>query len=328
MDRVFIQSSLRVTGVNSSYHSTGLLKSDNPPDIKMKNGLFRSFERSLKAKMNTCSILWYDMEDLLHIPVLSELFEIQNTLYWLHAMRAEKENTMKKELTDLLQKGYQAEKDFIATLSEEERKEVGTFENWTAKDNVAHNAYWRKSHAEDVLEVLAGKSPNHVDDDEINEEVYSQYKDQSWDEIDALIETNFERMGEALSKLGEDDLQSDKFYPWEQRGPLWREIVGNIYTHVILHLSDWHIKREDTTRAAELYQEMTGRLVPLDDSPDWQGNIRYNNACSFSLLGDKETAINELREALKLNPGLTEWSKEDPDFEPIRGETGYKALYD
>ena len=77
-----------------------------------------------------------------------------------------------------------------------------------------------------------------------------------------------------------------------------------------------------------MYQEMTGQLTSLDDGPDWQGTIRYNNACSFSLLGDKETAINELREALKLNPGLTEWSRQDPDFEPIRGEAGYKTLYE
>jgi hypothetical protein len=46
------------------------------------------------------------------------------------------------------------------------------------------------------------------------------------------------------------------------------------------------------------------------------------------LLGDKETAINELREALKLNPGLKEWSQQDPAFQPIRGKAGYKALYE
>jgi hypothetical protein len=243
-------------------------------------------------------------------------------------MRAGKERTMKQELTELLQKGYQAEKEFIATLSDEERNADGTFDRWTAKDSIAHNAYWRKSHAEDILEVLAGKSPDHVDDDdEINEGVYSQYAHQSWDEIDTLIETSLERMAAALTKLSEADLQNDKFYPWEQGRPLWREVVGNIYTHPILHLSDWHIKRGHATRAAELYQEMTGQLTSLDDSPEWQGTIRYNNACSFSLLGDKETAINELREALKLNPGLTEWSQQDPDFEPIRDEAGYKAIY-
>jgi len=234
---------------------------------------------------------------------------------------------MKKELIELLQMGYQVEKDFMVALSEEERNASGTFEHWTAKDNVAHNSYWRRRHADDVLEVLAGKSPVEVEDDDVNEGVYAQYNDQSWDDVNTLLDASLEHMGDALAKVSEDDLQSDDFYPWEHR-PLWRELVGNMYTHPIIHISDWHIKKGNTTRAAEMYQEMTGQLVSLDNSPDWQGTIRYNNACSFSLLGDKETAISELREALKLNPALTEWSQQDPDFEPIRGESGYKALYE
>jgi len=243
-------------------------------------------------------------------------------------MAFRKEKTVKKELTELLEKGYQAEKEFIAALSDGERNAEGSFERWTAKDTFAHNSYWRKSHAEDVLAVLAGESPIQTDDDQVNDGVYSQYKDQSWDAIESLAEISLERMGEALAAVSEGDLQRSDFYPWEQGRALWREIVGNIYTHPILHLSDWHIKRGNAARAAEMYQEMTGQLTSLDDSPDWQGTIRYNNACSFSLLGDKEKAISELGEALKLRPDLTEWSKQDPDFEPIREEAGYKAIYE
>ena len=157
---------------------------------------------------------------------------------------------MKKELTDLLQKGYQAEREFIATLSDQERNADGTLEHWSAKDSIAHNSYWRKHHAEDILAVLAGKSPVEVEDDEINAGVYSQYKDQAWDEVDSLVKTGLERMGEAIAAVSEDDLQSDKFYPWDQGRPLWREIVGNIYTHPIIHLSEWHIKRGNPARAA------------------------------------------------------------------------------
>lgn len=235
---------------------------------------------------------------------------------------------MKDKLIELLEKGDQIEKDFIASLSDGERDATGSFENWSPKDMIAHDYYWRKHHAEDVLEVLAGKSPTQNDEDDINARVYTQYKDQSWDEIEILIETGLERMREALDGMSEDDLQSDKFYPWDQGRPIWRELVVNIYTHPIIHLSEWYIKKGNPSRAAEMYQEMTDQLATLDDGPDWQGTIRYNNACSFSLLGDKEKAINELREALKLNPGLTEWSKEDPDFGPIREEAGYKALYE
>src|SRR5512134_3550662 len=108
---------------------------------------------------------------------------------------------MNTELTELLKKGYQVEKEFIAVLSDEERNAEGTFENWSAKDIIAHNAYWRKHHAEDVLAVLAGKTPTHTEDDQINDQVYSQYKDQSWKDVNTLVDTGLERMGEAIESI-------------------------------------------------------------------------------------------------------------------------------
>ena len=68
-------------------------------------------------------------------------------------------------------------------------------------------------------------------------------------------------------------------------------------------------------------------LSGLDDSPQWRGTAIYNLACFLALGGIKETAIAKLGEALRLNPDLTEWSKEDADFASIREEPGYKALY-
>src|SRR5574339_753882 len=117
-------------------------------------------------------------------------------------MRTGKEQTMKRELTEFLQKGYQVEQEFIAALSDEERNADGTFEIWTAKDSIAHNAYWRKHHAEDVLAVLAGKTPTHTEE-QINDEIYSRYKDQSWEDIDTLVDAGMKRMGEAIALISE-----------------------------------------------------------------------------------------------------------------------------
>jgi tetratricopeptide (TPR) repeat protein len=235
---------------------------------------------------------------------------------------------MKKKLAELLEKGSQAEKHFLAGLTEAERKADSTIEKWAAKDIIAHNSHWRQHHAENLLAALAGKTPSPTDDiDHANEAIYYQYRDESWEAIETLAGSSCERMKEALNALGDEGLQRVDLFPWQEGRPVWRSVVGNVYTHPILHLSDWHIKKGNAARAAEMYREMTSLLSDLDDSPDWQGTIRYNLACSFSLLGQKEKAINELREALKMNPALTEWSKQDPDFEPIRGESGYKALY-
>jgi tetratricopeptide (TPR) repeat protein len=232
------------------------------------------------------------------------------------------------KLIGFLESCYRAEVQFIAELTEEESEAEGTFERWTAKDIIAHNSHWRKHHAENLLAALEGKQPTRSEDiDNANEEVYKQYRDQSWQAVEALAKSSCDRMKEALMALGEDGLERVDLFPWQEGRPIWRFLVGNAYTHPIIHVSDWHIKKGDKTRAAKMYQEMTGLLSDLDDSPDWQGTIQYNLACSYSLAGEAGKAITTLREALELNPSLTEWSQQDPDFEPIRDEPGYKALF-
>jgi tetratricopeptide (TPR) repeat protein len=234
-----------------------------------------------------------------------------------------------KRLKELLDKGYQAEKELISNLSDAERNTDGSLENWTVKDIIAHNAHWRRHHAENILTALKGTVPKPTEDlDHANEDVYYLYRDQSWEAIETLADKSCDQMKEALSVLGDEGLERVSFFPWHEGRPLWRFVVGNIYTHTILHIADWYGKKGETGRVVELYQAMTDLLSDLDDSPDWQGTTRYNLACSYSLAGEKEKAISELDEALKLNPTLVEWSQQDPDFEPIREEVGYKALYE
>ena len=232
-------------------------------------------------------------------------------------------------LSSLVDKGYQAEQQFVAGLTETEREAVGTLEKWTARDIIAHNSYWRMHHAENLLAVLQGKEPITTEDfDHANADIFQQYRDQSWESVIALAIDSCKRMHEALMALGDEGLLRLDLLPWQEGRPIWRELVGNAYTHPIIHLSEWYIRKGEKTSAAELYREMTGLLADLDDSPDWLGTIRYNLACSYSLLGEAQQAIAALSEALKMNPALVEWSKQDPDFEPIRAESGYMALYE
>jgi len=236
---------------------------------------------------------------------------------------------MKKNiLSNLLEQSYQAGKDFIAGLSDEEREADGSFEAWTAKDILAHIEHWKKHHADNLLGGLEGEIPAQIEDGEqANEQVYSQYREQPWAEIEALMQRSYEQTKKALSAFGEDDLDRNDLFSWQGERPLWRMMVGNIYIHPIIHLAEWYNKKGNQGRVAEMYQEMNRLTAELDDSPEWQGTIRYNSACRYSLLGEKERAIQLLGEALALNPNLKEWSQQDSDLDPIREEAGYKALY-
>ena len=55
--------------------------------------------------------------------------------------------------------------------------------------------------------------------------------------------------------------------------------------------------------------------------------MRYNLACCYALAGQAEKAMDALREALRLAPDLTEWSKQDTDLVSLRERPDYQSLY-
>jgi adenylate cyclase len=77
---------------------------------------------------------------------------------------------------------------------------------------------------------------------------------------------------------------------------------------------------------AERAKEWSARALLLD--PD-SFLMRYNFACTFSrLLGDADTALEHLAHALTNDPvgDNLNSAKDDPDFDPIRGDPRFQAL--
>jgi len=52
----------------------------------------------------------------------------------------------------------------------------------------------------------------------------------------------------------------------------------------------------------------------------------YNGACLYSRLGEKQRAIDTLRQAIAAGVTNFGWMKHDPDFDPIRDEPGFVEL--
>ena len=228
-------------------------------------------------------------------------------------------------LVDLLQQEYEEEKTFIASLTDEDKARIGSLDIWSDKDVIAHIAVWKNRRVSDVQAVVKGGEPTNIQDfDHENELIFNEYRDQSWDEVIAYAEQAHHALYGQLQELSEDELN----LPWSENRPVWRVIVGNGYIHPIRHIAGHYQAKGDLQRAGEFSALLGEPMVELDDSPAWRGTTHYNQACSYALLGKKEEAITELGEALALNPNLGEWSKEDPDLEPIRGEAAYQALYE
>ena len=64
--------------------------------------------------------------------------------------------------------------------------------------------------------------------------------------------------------------------------------------------------------------------MPEDQSA---GAGLQRGTCAYALAGQKDKAIAKLGQALRLQPDLTEWSQQDPDFASIREDAAYLALY-
>ncbi len=117
---------------------------------------------------------------------------------------------------------------------------------------------------------------------------------------------------EQTEARSEDDLRSTETLPWQGERPLWRLIVGSGYSHSIaMHVGPIYIERGEQEYATELQEKTTKLLWELDEDESWQGVVRYNLACHYALIGETERTIEELGQALELNPGLVEWSKKD-----------------
>lgn len=232
-------------------------------------------------------------------------------------------------LLDLLKQVYEMEMNFVDALSGQEHARIGTLEDWSAKDVISHITARKALMADSLLAVSEARSLTGSEDlDHENVILFKEYHDKTWDEVLRLAADTFQRVVAQVEGFGEQELaRCEKFFPWQGERPMWRLIVGSGYIHPIAHMAEFHRNRGDRERAGKMIGEMARSMVGLDDSSVWQGDVKYNLACHYSLLGAKAEAIRELQESLVLNARLTDWSKEDPDLEAIRGEPEYQAIY-
>jgi tetratricopeptide (TPR) repeat protein len=74
------------------------------------------------------------------------------------------------------------------------------------------------------------------------------------------------------------------------------------------------------------YAEAADRGRKLLDGDPKYPNLLYNLACSESLAGRTNDAIEHLGQAIGLTELARSYAKDDPDFDPIRDEPAFKDL--
>ncbi len=69
--------------------------------------------------------------------------------------------------------------------------------------------------------------------------------------------------------------------------------------------------------------EWLSRALAIDPE---ETTILYNAACTYSLLGETDRAIDLLEKAIRNGYGHKEWLENDPDFVPLHDHPRFKAL--
>ena len=196
---------------------------------------------------------------------------------------------------------------------------------WSAKDHLAHLAWWRRRSAR-VLEAVRtegeppGRPPDEADQNAI---IYAETKDRSAAEVLRDARETWSALEAAIEASNEEDLARP--HPNAPGSPVWETVPG-LGGHLGVHLMFWFMDSGDAPRAesaAKWGYELECSLLP---EPVKHADASYNLACFYARVGRVEEALPLLRESFQVNPELIELARTDPDLDRIRGEAALQVL--
>jgi hypothetical protein len=223
-------------------------------------------------------------------------------------------NDMRKELDEL-----------VSVLDDRSKNEIGSMEQWSARDMLAHLAFWGRHFNEQLEKAMAGEPVPMAGDyyEILNDGVLMRNLNRSFDEVHREEEDAFNKTINLLTSMDADDLAEAGKYEYLNDRSLIDRALGTEGWHVLSHLSEYYAKRGGLMKAEVLQTSYTDELKEF---PGWKANAFYNLACFYSLNGIKEKAYENLEIAFKERPELKEWAQKDPDMQPICEEAEFKAL--
>lgn len=229
-------------------------------------------------------------------------------------------------LLRLLDVAHLDELAFVERLDAEEREAVGTPGRWSARDHIAHVAYWRQRLADRLEAELRGQPLPELESWEtLNDKLFEERRRRSWPDVLADAERSHIALAACIERLNDEDLVTFGRFSWVDGQPLHDAVMGSAYEHLQLHLAQYHIERGNLPEARHIHERSAARVVDADTPPALEGLVLYNLACFHSLHGDLHDARVALDRALALYPTsrLAEFARTDPDLIPLRDGGGH-----
>ncbi len=237
--------------------------------------------------------------------------------------------SVKATINHLLDLVEQQEQTLIDLLSLEQRLQYGEIDRWAPKEVFAHIAVWTERTVANVKRLLGGKSWQRFENYlELNDRDFEQLRALTWDQSLAYARSARQATRDLTASLTEQDLLQSQAIDPDPPRLIWQRIIGNAVEHATIHMGLIFNEIGQSKASTKLEEQIVTSLLALSpEDPAWEGIVRYNMACRYALSGQKSEAIDWLREALTINPGLKDWSREDTDLVSLHSEQEYLALY-
>lgn len=230
-------------------------------------------------------------------------------------------------LIDLVKLAQQQEEAFRAQLSEAERNEVGTADQWSQKEVVAHLGYWKDRQANRTEAIARGDDLSEGPDwGELNTEMWPAHAQLTWDESVARSDQATRDLIAALERVPSEvmaNLDEDEATPGNM---LVAYTLGNSLGHVAEHIANYYRGRGESERATRAQEEAVQAIIAADLGPGAEGSARYNLGCYYALHGQAADAIAELKVAFARRPDLVTWARQDHDLDSLRESAAFQVL--
>ena len=232
--------------------------------------------------------------------------------------------TKRDALLEIVARARALEQTLADFFDERARAATGTVEAWAAKDHFAHITVWQDWQAQRLAAIATGNPPARPADNDV---VFAEYRDQPWDATWARAMRALDDDAAVVAQTAEEDLTDPTRFPWSNGRSFVSSFISNVYLHPVEHLVQMYEERGDEAAAEQVQLESVALIRDLFGKGEEYANAVYNLGCFYAKRGRASDAIARVGEALAVNPGLIEWSKEDSDLDLLRDLPEYQALY-
>lgn len=241
---------------------------------------------------------------------------------------ADDRGALRAGIVSLLEHMRSEEQFFEQRLSGAERAREGVATQWSAKAVLAHVAEFR---AEQIVRLEAARDgaepPEFPLRDHADRRLYAAYTARSWEQVGAAVEDSATRLAELTAELDDHVLFTAGVFPWLRGRALWAQVLVRGVWHPSAHLHQYLAERGHFERVVELQESVLAAATRagIPNTPGGRPFALYNLACARSLAGDIEPALDELAEAVRLDPTLAAAARGDDDLRTVRTDARFET---